>query len=129
MPYYNKYRNVKTESNGIMFDSKKEAAYYELLLDRQKTGEVSNIRMQVKYELIPAVYEERIIRLKTKDRVEKHLIQRPITYIADFVFTDNSTGNDEVVDVKGGKSMITKEFLLKKKLMMYKYHIDVKIVM
>lgn len=110
----NKYLNKKTTIDGIVFDSKKEAQFYLYLKAKQEEGAISNLRMQVSYELIPAVWREETIHLKTKDKVVKKQIQRAITYKADFVYTDNSTGTEVVMDVKG---MRTKEYKLKAKMM------------
>lgn len=110
----NKYLNKKTTIDGITFDSKKEAQYYLYLKAKQEAGEISNLQLQVSYELIPAVWKEETVHLKTKDKVYKKQVQRAITYRADFVYTDNSTNNEVVVDVKG---LRTKEYKLKAKMM------------
>lgn len=122
----NKYGNKKITVDGITFDSKKEARYYLLLREMEKKGEISGLRLQVPYELIPAVYKEETIQLKTKSKTVTKCIQRAIHYVADFVYTKD--GNECVVDVKGGHATMTKEFLLKKKLMLALLGIDVKII-
>lgn len=124
----NKYRNIRTEADGIVFDSKKEAKYYLYLKQLLIGGKISDLRRQVPYELVPAVYEEQIIHLKTKDKIIKKLVQRPITYVADFVYVDNCTGATVVVDVKGQKATMTKEFVLKKKMMLAFLNIKIKLV-
>lgn len=111
----NKYLNKKTEVDGILFDSKKEALYYRKLKCSQDAGKIRDLQMQVSYELIPAVYRDVTVHLKTKDKIVRKQIQRPIIYKADFVYIDCSTGNTEVVDVKGIR---TKEYILKKKMML-----------
>lgn len=123
----NKYGNKKVTIDGISFDSKKEARYYLLLRQREKDGEISNLRLQVPYEIIPAVYRDEICVLKTKTKTVRRCVQRAVHYIADFVYTDKD-GNECVVDVKGGHATMTKEFLLKKKLMLALLGIDVKII-
>lgn len=110
----NKYRNKITYVNGVKFDSKKEAMRYLILKDRQDHNEINDLQMQVPYELLPAVYEEQIVHLKTKDKVVNKCIQRAVNYIADFVYNDSKTGKQVIEDVKGRK---TKEYLLKKKMM------------
>lgn len=110
----NKYLNKKTEVNGILFDSKKEAKYYLLLKHKQEIGEIEDLRLQVSYELIPAVWEDEIKHLKTKDKIVKKQVQRAITYKADFVYRDKVTDTEVIIDVKG---MRTKEYKLKKKMM------------
>lgn len=110
-----KYGAVKTEIDGIVFDSKKEAKYYKIFKDKQSAGEISDLQLQVKYELVPAVYEYVVRHLKTKDKLEQKRIQAPINYVADFVYKDNSSGEVQVVDVKGFR---TAAYKLKKKMML-----------
>lgn len=114
----NKYRNTKTTVDGITFDSKKEASYYLFLKQKERDGEVSNLRMQVPYELIPAVYEDEVVHLKTKDKTVTRCVQRATHYVADFVYTVNATGEDEVVDVKSYITRKNPEYRLKKKMML-----------
>lgn len=109
-----KYGNKKTEVDGIGFDSRKEAKYYIHLKQLADAGEICNLQMQVKYELIPAIWEEQIVHLKTKDKAVRKCVQRAVHYIADFVYENSDTGETVVVDVKG---MRTKEYKLKKKMM------------
>ena len=70
-----KYGNKITEVNGIAFDSKKEAAYYEDLLWQQRTGAVKSIELQPEFVLQPA-YEVAGKKI------------RPIIYRADFKVTE-----------------------------------------
>lgn len=110
----NKYHNKKTEVDGIVFDSRKEAKYYLYLKQRQIDGEIENLRLQVPFELVPAVYKDVTVQLKTKTKTVRKQMQRPITYIADFVYTDIATGAECVIDCKG---LRTKEYRLKAKMM------------
>lgn len=111
----NKYLNKKTEIDGIIFDSKKEAKYYLYLKQLQREGKITDLRLQVPYELIPAVYREETVHLKTKDKIVTKCIQRAVSYYADFVYNDSVTGEESVIDVKG---LRTKEYKLKKKMML-----------
>lgn len=109
----NKYKNKKTEVDGIVFDSRKEALYYKKFSQMQKDGEISNLRLQVPFELLPAIWEDRPVPLKSKVKSVRVLVQRNVVYIADFVY-DTPEEKDYVVDVKGKK---THEYILKKKMM------------
>ena len=113
MPARRKYGNKPVVIDGINFDSKKEGYFYLALKDKEKKGEISNLRMQVPYEIIPAVYEKQIIHLKTKDKEVEKCVQKAVHYIADFVYTD-ADGAERVIDTKGFK---TKDYILKKKMM------------
>ena len=119
----NKYLNKKTVIDGITFDSRKEARFYMIYKQMEKDGEISDLKMQVPFELIPPIYKDEVKHLKTKDKVVKKLVQRAVHYVADFVFTDNLTGNTEVVDTKGFR---TKEYMLKKKMMLAFKNIEIK---
>lgn len=112
---FSKYQNKKTEVDGLVFDSKKEAKYYLVLKQRLNDGEIENLRMQVPYELVPAVWKTEVKHLKTKDKEVRKQVQRAVHYVADFVYTDVHTGNEVVVDTKGFR---TKEYILKRKMML-----------
>lgn len=105
-----KYRNEKTVVDGIKFDSKKEANRYAELKVLERVGAITNLRLQVPFLLIPTLKDE-------KGKV----LERAVYYKADFVYLK---GKQTVVeDVKGKK---TKEYILKRKIMLLKYKIKIK---
>ena len=108
-----KYGSKKVAYNGIDFDSKKEMYCYIRLKSMQDEGEISDLRLQVPFEIIPAVYETQEVQLKTKVKVVTKCIQRAAYYVADFVYTDKD-GNQVVIDAKGFRPY---EYELKKKMM------------
>lgn len=108
-----KYGNKKAKRDGMVFDSRRERNRYITLSALQRAGEISDLRMQVTYELLPAIYEMEEKQLKTKVKMVQRCAQRAVHYIADFVYKDKE-GNEVVEDTKG---MRTKEYLLKKKMM------------
>jgi hypothetical protein len=104
-----KYHSKKTEVDGIKFDSKKEAErYYELRL-LEIAGAISDLKMQVKFELIPS------------QRINGKSVERPCTYVADFVYKEN--GKTIVEDTKGFR---TKDYIIKRKLMLWVHGIRVR---
>lgn len=108
-----KYGNKKATYDGILFDSRKERHRYINLMTLQRAGEISDLRLQVPYELLPAVYETVEKQLKTKTKLVQRCVQRAVHYVADFVYKDKD-GNEVIEDSKG---MRTKEYILKKKMM------------
>ena len=100
----NKYNARKTTVCGRTFDSKREAEIYLDLLSRKQHGEIVRIRLQPSYTLLEGF----------KDNTGKK--QRPITYTADF-FVTFADGHSEVIEVKGVR---TRDYLLRKKLFLYK---------
>ena len=111
MTQYNKYRNKITELDGIKFHSRKEAARYSQLKMYEKGGLIKDLRLQVKYELIPK------LTINGKN-------ERAISYVADFVYIDTVHNNEVVEDVKGMQIDI---FKIKYRLMKLIHNIDVKI--
>ena len=107
-----KYNSRKTVIDDITFDSKKEAKRYVELKKKQEEGEITGLRLQVPFELVPSF----TIEIDGKKRK-----RRNIRYIADFVYYEN--GQKVVEDVKGRKTEIYK---LKKKLFEYKYKTTIK---
>lgn len=102
-PNRTKYGNKRTEVDGIVFDSRKEADYYRHLKELEKAGIVENIVLQPRYELIPAF---------TKNGVK----YRKMEYVADFQY--DKDGEIIVVDVKGYRTDVYKT---KRKLFEYLY--------
>lgn len=98
----NKYGAKRVGSHA----SQKEHDRANTLMMWQRAGVISNLREQVPYELIPAQEGERACK-----------------YIADFVYTDNATGATIVEDTKGFR---TKEYVIKRKLMLYVHGIRIK---
>lgn len=109
----NKYHASKVTFDGITFDSKKEGLHYLKLKDMERKGEISDLRLQVPYELLPAIYREEVVHLKTKDKVVQKLVQRAVYYVADFVYVKD--GEECVIDTKG---MRLADYILKKKMML-----------
>lgn len=109
----NKYKSKKVEVNGIVFDSKREARRYQELLLLEKAGEIKSLSRQVKFVLIPAQREPDTIGPRGGFRKGK-VIEKECSYIADFVYLEN--GNTVVEDTKG---FCTKDYIIKRKLMLY----------
>ena len=118
----NKYGNRKITFDGQTFDSKKEMRHYTELLLLEKAGKITNLQRQVKFQLIPAQREPDIIGPKGGHKPGK-LIEREVSYVADFVYTDLQTGQTVVVDTKGFR---TKEYTIKRKMMLYFHGIRIK---
>ena len=123
----NKYGNKKVVYLGEVFDSKREMYRYMDLKFFVTCGAISDLRRQVVYELIPA-QREKSTRVYKKGRkkgqpIEGKIIEKAVSYVADFVYTDNATGKEVVEDVKG---MRTKDYIIKRKLMLYIHGIKIR---
>lgn len=120
-----KYNNVKVTYDGIEFDSKREAKRYQQLKLMEKSGMICDLKRQVKYELVPAQY------------INGKCVERAVTYTSDFEYYvlkplrqktvmaepgALAIGQHIVEDVKG---MRTDVYKIKKKLMLYRYGIQI----
>lgn len=123
-----KYNASKCIVDGIKFDSKHEAErYLELkLLERGKV--ISDLRLQVKFTLIPAQYEKDTVTL-TKSGKEKIVkgkcIERECAYYADFVYILNETGETIVEDAKSAITKENKEYIIKRKILLWRYGVRI----
>lgn len=94
----------------------------------ERAGKISDLQEQVKFVLVPAIWEEtpRIGKRGKPIKPKRRCIQRELSYIADFVYTDNATGEKVVEDAKGYKGGATyRIFANKKKQMRQIYGIEV----
>lgn len=87
-----KYKNVKKEVDGIMFDSTAEAEYYIRLRAMERAGQIKFIKAH------PSV----------------HMTAARILYKPDFLIEEK--GRKVYIDVKG---VVTPEFALKRRLWRY----------
>ena len=121
-----KYGNNKIKNAFGTYDSELEWSRFVFLSNRQKEGEISGLRRQVEYLLIPAQYGTEIRHLKTKDKEVRVLLERPCSYIADFVYERN--GKTIVEDCKGAKAIITETAKIKKKLLLWVHGIELRYI-
>jgi hypothetical protein len=102
---YNKYRNTRVVVDGIEFDSIKEAKRYGTLKILQKAGEISDLKLQVRMDIL--VNSKKIA-----------------AYIADFTYMEK--GSYVVEDVKSEFTRKNPVYRLKKKLIEAIYNLKIK---
>lgn len=109
-----KYGNKKCEFQGEVFDSALEMKRWLVLKDAERRGEVSDLRRQVEYVLVPDQYRTEVVHLKTKDKYVEKLVERKVSYFADFVYVK---GEETIVeDTKG---LRLPDYKIKRKLMLF----------
>lgn len=117
-----KYGNQKAEIDGQVFDSRKEARRYAQLKSMEQFGAIKDLETQKKYILIPAQREPDTMGPRGGIKPGK-LIEHEVSYSADFVYIDTETGETVVEDTKG---MRTKDYVIKRKLMLYVHGIRIR---
>lgn len=109
-----KYRNTKIKNVFGAFDSIKEFRRFLKLYQAQKDGKIKWLKRQHKFVLIPA----------QRDANGK-LIERECSYYADFHYY--TSDNEEIVeDVKSEITRKNHEYIIKRKLMLSVYGIQIK---
>lgn len=94
-------RNARrTKIGELSFDSELEATWWTRLCLRQRVGQIADLKRQVK---IPLVGRDGPVLTPTG---------RPMTYVADFVWTED--GREVVADAKG---FATETYLLKRAIL------------
>ena len=113
----NKYRNTPTTrvtpSGAILrFDSMKEARRFDWLIERERRGEIRELRLQVDFTLQEAYTDTEGRRV------------RAIRYRADFTYYEGTKGVKVVEDVKS-RATRTRDYAMKKKLLKDRFGLDI----
>lgn len=117
-----KYHNRKVKTyDGVVHDSRKEAVRWGELKLLEEQGKIFELKRQVDFLLIPPQYEE-IETGKRKKKTKRKLLERACNYKADFVY-QTEDGEIVVEDTKGFK---TRDYIIKRKLMLYVYGIKIR---
>ena len=120
-PKESKYHSQQLTVGGKTFDSIKEGTRYSELVLAERAGEISELRCQVPFELIPTQREPS--KIGPRGGIKKgKLIEQSCVYVADFVYKDKS-GATVVEDTKGAR---TPDYIIKRKLMLYIHKIRIK---
>lgn len=106
-----KYGNRRTTVDGVTYDSAKEARRGAELRLMERAGLISDLCAQVRYELIPA------------QKRNGKVVERPVYYIADFVYREN--GETVVEDIKSPATR-TPQYIIKRKLMLWEFGIKIR---
>jgi len=96
-----KFRAIRTEVNGITFDSKKEARRYEELMFLYRAKKISKPVLQYEFELVGC------------------------KYVCDFLYLDYETKDFVVEDVKSDATRKLSTYRIKKKQMFELYGIKI----
>lgn len=118
--FQNKYKNRRLKVGDERFDSIKEFRRWQDLLLLEDAGEITNLRRQVKYILIPAQREKETVTPRGR-QIPGKVIERECFYVADFVYDQD--GQTVVEDTKGFK---TADYVVKRKLMLWVHGIRIR---
>lgn len=121
-----KYHNKKVLSeDGESFDSKKEYRRYKELKLLERSGEITDLRRQVPYIVIPE-HREPDIEGPRGGRKKGRMIETAVRYIADFVYFEKRRDGSWEQVVEDCKGMRTDAYRIKRKLMLHVYGIRIR---
>lgn len=100
----NKYHAQKVLLGKNRFDSKKECCRSIQLDMLLRAGKISNLERQKRFELVP-----------------RTALERPVFYLADFYYFDNELNKWVVEDVKSAVTKKLAAYIIKRKLMRWRY--------
>ena len=112
MAAVNKYHAKKVRYKGLTHASHAEFGRWNQLQILERAGEIRDLKRQVRHRLLPAQYDS-----------NGKLLERAVDYVSDFEYVDNRTGMTVVEDVKGKR---TADYIIKRKLMLWIYKIQIK---
>ena len=109
-----KYKSKKVTIGNETFDSLTEYRRFCELKLLQRAGKIKDLQRQVKFVLIPTQREPDTLGVRGGVK-NGRIIEQECSYLADFVYV-NDKGETVVEDTKGCR---TKEYIIKRKLMLY----------
>lgn len=124
-----KYGAKKCQYKGIVFDSQREMHRYQELEEKLRAGEIKDLQLQKKFELIPSQVDPdapiEYYKKGPKKGQQKPgpVLEAPCCYIADFFYYSVPEKQYICEDSKG---MRTKEYNIKRKLMLYVHKIKIR---
>lgn len=108
-PASSKYRNKRTERDGILFDSEREADRYSKLKLLERSGKIRDLTLQPRFTLVDS------------HRNADGKVERAVVYVADFRYFEG-----DCCVVEDAKGVRTPDYIIKRKLMLDRHGITVK---
>lgn len=121
----NKYNNHKITVDGEVFDSEREYRRYLELQLLEKSGVIRDLHRQVTFDLVPEAREPD--RYGPRGGLHRgKVIERGVSYIADFTYYVTRPSGEEEFVVEDCKGMRTDDYKIKRKLMLFIHKIRVR---
>jgi len=119
---FHKFLNKTFTNEYGKWDSKLEWNRFCYLMDLQDAGIIDGLTRQKVYELLPKQTKLVDVQLKTKTKKKEIVVEKPVTYKADFFYYKIEGDNSWIPVVEDTKSEITRrnpEYIIKRKLMLF----------
>lgn len=110
----NKYGAKAVTINGRAYRSKRELKRHTELQLLERAGLITDLRREVPFELLGS------------QRRDDGSVEQPVTYVADYVYRDREKGGQLVVEDVKSKATRTRDYVIKRKLMLREHGITVR---
>ena len=110
-----KYFSKKVRNEHGNFDSKDEFDRYLYLKHMEDIGEISFLKRQVRFEIIPKLIRKEKVQLKTKVKEVDRVEEIAAHYTADFCYVDNE-GKYIIEELKSNYTKNLADYILRRKL-------------
>lgn len=122
-----KYFSKKITNEYGTFDSKSEYERFLILKHQQDIGIISDLKQQVRFEIIPKIVKIVPIQLKTKIKYVEKVDEKAKHYTADFTYINNK-GQYVISEVKSKGTAMARDYPLRRsliKLIIHNHNNDV----
>lgn len=110
----NKYGAKPVTVNGQAYRSKREPKRHTELQLLARAGLITELRREVPFELLGS------------QRRDDGGVEQPVTYVADYVYRDREKGDQLIVEDVKSKATRTRDYVIKRKLMLREHGITVR---
>ena len=122
-----KYFSKKIKTAEGVFDSKAEYERYIYLKHQEDVGVISDLKQQVRFEIVPKLTKKIKVQLKTKIKEKEIIDERAKYYTADFTYI-NSSGQYVISELKSVGTALARDYPLRRALIkqiIYKHNDEV----
>lgn len=110
-----KYFAKKVKTPHGVFDSQTEYEQYLRLKYQEDIGVISDLKQQVRFEIIPKLIKKVAVQLKTKTKYVDKVEEKAAHYTCDFTYI-NQNGQMVILEIKSKATAMARDYSLRKKL-------------
>ena len=111
-----KYFAKKVECDGHQFDSRQERDRYKRLRLMEEAGEIEHLQLQKEFEIIPTLYREVTVEMKTKTKRVLRVEEKKAVYTCDFFYHDITNDTWVIEEYKSPMTAHLPDYVLRRKL-------------
>lgn len=115
---------VVVTASGERFSSEREHQRWSELLEMERNGLIYGLRRNEAYELLPDIFEDITVQMKTKVKEQRVLLFKKTEFVAHFVYEED--GIEKAEYVMDSRKISDEIYFMMKKLMYFVHNIKLK---